>query len=345
MRHKLAVVILNYNGKRFLEEFLAGVIASSAPHAVIVADNASTDDSVTYLKNKFPQITLIQNSSNTGYAGGYNEVLKHIDAEYYMLLNNDVEVSSNWLKPLVDLMDADVKIAACQPKLLDHKNKILFEYAGASGGFVDVYGYPFCRGRIFESIEEDKDQYNDVRNVFWVSGACLMVRSNVFWQLGGFDKDYFAHMEEIDLCWRIQNLGYKVVVNPKSEVFHVGGGTLNKQSSQKTYLNFRNSLITLTKNHPSKGLLFKILLRLNLDGVESTRLLFALQFSHIFAILKAHISYYSQLGSILEKRKTLRQLPGYQLRFGNSYKKSIVYTHFIKGIKKFSDLNSDQFCD
>ncbi len=339
----LAVVILNYNGKRFLEQFLAGVITSSAPHEVIVADNASTDDSIAYLKANFPNVKLIQNSENLGYAGGYNEALKKVEANYYMLLNNDVEVGSNWLQPLVELMESDEKIAASQPKLIDHKNRSLFEYAGASGGFMDAYGYPFCRGRIFDFIEEDKGQYNDVREVFWVSGACLLVRSKVFWQVGGFDADYFAHMEEIDLCWRMQNLGHKVVVNPASKVFHVGGGTLNKQSARKTYLNFRNSLITLTKNHPSNGLFTKIFLRLILDGVAGIKLLFTLQFNHIWAILRAHFSYYSQLGSIKQKRKALQQLPGYQLRFSNTYKNSIVYAHFIKGVKKFSDLNSDQF--
>jgi GT2 family glycosyltransferase len=340
---KLAVVILNYNGKRFLEQFLKGVIDHSSPHEVVVADNASADDSVSYLKTNFPKVKLIQNPVNTGYSGGYNEALKQIEAEYFVLLNNDVEVRAGWLQPLLELMEGNKKIAACQPKLIDHKNKTLFEYAGAAGGFVDRYGYPFCRGRIFESLEEDKGQYNDVCEVFWVSGACLMVRSTIFWQLGGFDNDYFAHMEEIDLCWRIQNLGHTVVANPKSEVYHVGGGTLNKQSAQKTYLNFRNSLITLTKNHPSSGLFFKIIIRLVLDGVASAKLLFAFQFAHIVAILKAHFSYYSQLGSILKKRKKLKQLPGYQLRFDNAYKKSIVYTHFIKGVKKFSDLSSDQF--
>jgi GT2 family glycosyltransferase len=341
MQHKLAVVILNYNGKPFLEQFLSGVVSSSAPYQVIVADNASTDDSVAFLKERFPQVGLIQNPNNGGYAGGYNEALKHVESEYYVLLNNDVEINSNWLAPLVDLMDKDQKIAACQPKLLDQKNKTLFEYAGASGGYVDRYAYPFCRGRLFETLEEDKGQYNDIKQVFWASGACLMLRSKVFWQLGGFDGDYFAHMEEIDLCWRIQNSGYKVFVQPQSSVYHVGGGTLNKQSSQKVYLNFRNSLITLTKNHPSKGLFFKIIVRLVLDGLAGAKLLFSLQIAHIFAILKAHWSYFLSLGTTLKKRNALKKLPGYQLRFDHAYKKSIVYAYFIKGLKKFSDLEMD----
>lgn len=338
MQQKVAVVILNYNGKKFLERFLKDVIHLSAPHQVIVADNASTDDSIAYLKHHFPDLTLIQNSVNTGYAGGYNEALKHINVDYFVLLNNDVEVSTNWLQPLIEFMSSNEGVAACQPKLLDQNHKNLFEYAGASGGFIDKYGYPFCRGRIFESIEEDKGQYDDTREVFWVSGACLMVRSNIFWELGGFDTDYFAHMEEIDLCWRIQNLGHKVYVVPQSKVYHVGAGTLKKQSAQKTYLNFKNSLVTLTKNHPSKGLFSKILMRLLLDGVAGSRFALKLQFGQLIAILQAHASYYWNLDSTLNKRKALKQLNGYQLKFDNTYPHSIVYAHFIKGIKKFADI-------
>lgn len=338
MQQKLAVVILNYNGKHFLEKFLANVVSFSSPHTVIVADNASTDDSISFLKSNFPNVKLIQNSTNTGYAGGYNEALKQIDAQYYILLNNDVEVRSNWIKPLVELMDSDEKIGACQPKLLDQNNKNSFEYAGASGGFVDVYGYPFCRGRIFESIEEDKGQYNDVKRVFWASGACLVVRSKLFWELGGFDSDYFAHMEEIDLCWRMQNLGYTIYANPNSSVYHVGGGTLQKQSAHKTFLNFRNSLITLTKDHPSKGLLFKLWVRFNLDGIAGAKFFFTLQPQHCFAIIRAHFSYYFSLGTTLKKRKQLKTLSGYRSRFENTYSKSIVYSFFINGKKKFSEL-------
>ncbi len=338
MQQKLAVVILNYNGKHFLEKFLANVVSFSSPHAVIVADNASTDDSVSFLKRNFPNVQLIQNPTNTGYAGGYNEALKQIDAEYYILLNNDVEVKANWIQPLVELMDSDSKIGACQPKLLDQKNQNMFEYAGASGGYMDAYGYPFCRGRIFETVEEDKGQYNDVKQVFWASGACLMVRSKLFWQLGGFDSAYFAHMEEIDLCWRMQNLGYKIYVNPTSQVYHVGGGTLQKQNTHKTFLNFRNSLITLIKDHPSKGLLFKIWVRMNLDGIAGAKFFFTLQPQHTLAIIRAHFAFYFSIGKTLKKRKQLKTLEGYEPRFENIYNKSIVYTYFIKGKKKFNEL-------
>jgi len=338
MQQKLAVVILNYNGKKFLEKFLKDVITFSTPHEVILADNASTDDSISFLKKNFPQVRLVQNSANDGYAEGYNKALKQVDAEYYILLNNDVEVKSNWIQPLLELMDSDPKIAACQPKLLDQKNNTLFEYAGASGGFIDNYGYPFCRGRIFDSIEEDKGQYNDVKEIFWASGACLMVRSSVFWQLGGFDSDYFAHMEEIDLCWRMQNFGYKIYVNPNSQVYHVGGGTLQKQSAHKTFLNFRNSLITLTKDHPSKGLLYKVWVRMNLDGVAGAKFFFTLQPQHTIAIIRAHFAFYFSLGKTLKKRKQLKALNGYQSGFANTYSKSLVYAFFIKGKKKFSEL-------
>ena len=338
MQQKLAVVILNYNGKTFLEKFLADVISFSSPYHVIVADNASTDDSISFLRTNFPQLKLIQNSSNAGYAGGYNEALKQINADYYVLLNNDVEVKANWLQPLVELMESDKTIGACQPKLLDQKNKTLFEYAGASGGYIDKYAYPFCRGRLFDSVEEDNGQYNDIKEVFWASGACLMVRSMIFWQLGGFDSDYFAHMEEIDLCWRMQNLGYKIFVNPNSSVYHVGGGTLQKQNARKTFLNFRNSLITLTKDHPSKGLLFKLWMRLNLDGIAGAKFFFTLQPQHCFAILRAHYAFYFSLGKTLKKRKQLKALSGYEPQFKNTYAKSIVYAYFVKGLKKYSDL-------
>lgn len=338
MQQKVAVVILNYNGKTFLQKFLKNVIELSSPYQVVVADNASTDDSIDFLKKNFPDLKLILNSTNKGYAGGYNEALKNVDAEYYILLNNDVEVTPNWIQPLLEFMDKNTSVAACQPKILDQLNKTRFEYAGASGGFVDRYGYPFCRGRIFESIEEDASQYNDIKQIFWASGACLMVRSKVFWQLGGFDEDYFAHMEEIDLCWRMQNFGSDIFVVPISSVYHVGGGTLNKHNSKKTYLNFRNSLYTLTKNHPSKGLFSKILMRLILDGVAGCKFFFSLQFKQVIAILHAHGSYYKNLNKVLRKRKQNKSLPGYKLKLDHVYPKSIVYAHFIKGVKRYSDL-------
>ena len=250
---KVAVVILNWNGKSFLEKFLPSVFACNSSYAeIIVADNASTDDSVSFLKSKYPQIKIIQNSSNGGFAKGYNDALKLVEAEYYVLLNSDVEVTPNWIDSVIQLMDTDKSIAACQPKIRAFDDKKSFEYAGAGGGFIDKYGYPFCRGRILDTLEEDKGQYNDVREVFWATGACLFVRSECYHKVNGFDEDFFAHMEEIDLCWRLKNLGYKIMYSPNSTVFHVGGGTLNKTSPKKTYLNFRNNLILLCKNHPPK---------------------------------------------------------------------------------------------
>jgi len=338
MHSKVAVVILNYNGKHFLEKFLSNVILHSGPHEVIVADNASTDGSLEYLQSNFPSLKVLKNRTNDGYAKGYNVALKQIEADYFVLLNNDVEVTPNWLQPMIDLMVQQPNIAVCQPKLLDYKNQTKLEYAGASGGFIDKYGYPFCRGRIFNSIEEDLAQYDSVEPVFWASGACLMVNSKVYWQVGGLDDDYFAHMEEIDLCWRIKNCGYEIYVNPNSKVYHVGGGTLQKLSTHKTFLNFRNSLITLTKDHPSEKLLLKILVRLVLDGVAGAKFILSFQGLHCWAILRAHFSYYSMLSKTLQKRRDLQKFSGYKSSLAHAYKGSIVYAHFVNGIKKFSEL-------
>jgi GT2 family glycosyltransferase len=334
----VAVVILNYNGKAFLEKFLSNVIAFSAPHEVIVADNASTDDSLLYLKQNFPHVKVLANSNNDGYAKGYNVALKQINADYFILLNNDVEVTPNWIEPLLTLMKQNDKIAVCQPKLIDQKNKTLFEYAGGSGGFIDKYGYPFCRGRVFNDIETDNGQYNDVIPVFWASGACMMVKADVYWKAGGLDDDYFAHMEEIDLCWRIKNMGYDVFVQPQSKVYHVGGGTLQKISARKTYLNFRNNLITLVKDHPSKGLFLKFVYRLILDGIAGTKFFLSLQPSHCFAVVRAHFAFYFSIGTTLRKRKELKTLPNYTNTFSPVYDRNIVFDHFVKGVKKFSDL-------
>lgn len=343
MHPKVSVVILNYNGKHFLEKFLRNVITHSSPYEVVVADNASTDDSLKYLQANFPETKVVKCDFNFGYAKGYNVALKQIQADYYVLLNNDVDVTPNWLQPLVDMMEANSNIAVCQPKLLDFNHRHLFEYAGASGGFIDKYGYPFCRGRVFNSIEEDLMQYNSAVPVFWASGACLMVRSKVFWQVNGLDDDYFAHMEEIDLCWRIRNCGYEVYVNPISTVYHVGGGTLQKQSTHKTFLNFRNSLITITKDHPSNGLFFKILWRFILDGIAGIKFMLSLQGGHCFAIIRAHFSYYGMLSNTLKKRKELSQVKGYKPTLALAYQGSIVYAHFVKGVNKFSELKNNFF--
>ncbi|WP_462220674.1 glycosyltransferase family 2 protein, partial [Ferruginibacter sp.] len=242
----VAIVILNWNGRKFLEQFLPSVIASVYDNKkIIVADNASTDDSVIFLQQQYPQIEILQNSSNEGFAKGYNTALKQVQSDYYILLNSDVEVTPGWITPVIDLMESDTTIAACQPKLLAYNYKNQFEYAGACGGWIDKFGYPFSRGRVFDICEDDKGQYNNAAQCFWASGAALFVKASVYHELGGLDEYFFAHQEEIDFCWRLQLAGYKVYVQPASEVYHVGGGTLAKGSSKKTYLNFRNNLIML----------------------------------------------------------------------------------------------------
>ncbi|HWY09979.1 MAG TPA: glycosyltransferase family 2 protein [Bacteroidia bacterium] len=342
---KVAVVILNYNGKLFLEKFLPSVTKFSKNHTVVVADNNSTDDSISFLKNNYPSVQIIQNPVNTGFAQGYNNALKHVDQDYYVLLNSDVEVTENWIGNVISLMDSNSNIAACQPKILDYNNKTKFEYAGAAGGFIDKYGYPFCRGRVFNSLEEDKSQYNNSTEVFWATGACMFVRSKAFWEVGGFDGDYFAHMEEIDLCWRLKNIGYKIYVEPKSIVYHVGGGTLNKLSSRKTFLNFRNNLTTLTKNHPPLFLFLKIIWRMKLDGIAAFKFLFDGQPVHFFAVIRAHFAFYGWLPRTLAKRKKAKLHPNFKYSMGRAYDGNVVLEHFIRKKNSFSELNQSSFLD
>lgn len=338
LRNKVAVVILNWNGKTFLEKFLPVVLKFSDDAQIIVADNQSSDDSVEFLKNNFPQVSVIINPSNDGFAQGYNLALKQVKAEYYVLLNSDVEVTANWLNPIIQLMDSNPKIAACQPKILDYNHKTKFEYAGAAGGFMDKYGYPFCRGRIFNVLEEDNGQYDNAIEVFWSTGACMFVRAEAFWKVGGFDGDYFAHMEEIDVCWRMKNIGYQIYVEPKSVIYHVGGGTLNKLSPRKTFLNFRNNLITLTKNASPRFLFFKIIYRMILDGVAAFKFLFEGNGSHFFAVIKAHFSFYKHLPSTLKKRDDMRLMPEFNDSTTGVYEKNIVFMHFVKKVKHYREL-------
>ena len=340
---KVAVVILNFNGKKFLEKFLSGIILNSKPHKIVVADNGSTDDSVAFLKENFSSVRIIENKGNYGYSKGYNLALKQIGADYFVLLNNDVEVTKNWIDPIIRLMDENPNIGACQPKLLDYNNQTIFEYAGAAGGFIDKYGYPFCRGRLFNSLEQDKGQFSDATEIFWASGACLFVRAKAYWQVGGLDDDYFAHMEEIDLCWRLKNFGYYVFIEPKSVIYHIGGGTLNKLSKRKTYLNFRNNLITLTKNHPPGFLFLKIIYRLKLDGIAALKFLFDGQPKHFFAVIRAHFGYYKRLPATLRKRKQLKNSIGFKFTMRKVYNGNVVFEHFLKGRKKFSELNKGFF--
>jgi GT2 family glycosyltransferase len=325
---KFAVVILNWNGRTLLEKFLPSVMAYSEEAQVYVADNASTDDSVAFLEREYPQIRIIRNQDNYGYAKGYNEALKSVNEPYWVLLNSDVEVTKNWLKSPLELFETDTQIAAIQPKLLDYKNKSFFEYAGAAGGFIDKYGFPFCRGRIFSTLEKDNGQYDQIEDIFWASGACLFIRKSIFEQLGGFDEDFFAHQEEIDLCWRIQNENLKIKYTPDSMVYHVGGATLKEGSPQKTFLNFRNSLFSLLKNHPKKGLFRVLFIRLCLDGIAGVFFMLQGRPRHVWAIIKSHFAMYANLKKTLAKRKDNHKDDYF-------YTKSIVFDYFIRSQKVF----------
>jgi len=320
---KIAVVILNWNGQKLLEQFLPAVLAFSKEAIIYVADNASTDRSVMYIKENFPTIQIIENSENGGYAKGYNDALKQVNEDIYCLLNSDVEVTENWLNPILKEFENSPETAIIQPKILDYKNKDYFEYAGAAGGYIDKYGYPFCRGRVFNTVEKDFGQYNDKAKIFWASGACFFIRKSVFDTLNGFDESFFAHMEEIDLCWRAFNRNLKTVYIGTSTVFHVGGATLKNTNPKKTYLNFRNSLFALTKN-ASGNLFILIFTRLLLDGIASAMFLITFKFQHIIAVLKAHISFYKHLPLLLKKRKNLKQ----KTHYFNT--KSIVWDYYIK---------------
>ena len=324
-QNKIAIVILNWNGRTYLDKFLPSVVKYSADAMIYVVDNASTDDSVMFVRNNFPQVNLLQNSNNEGFCRGYNLALQKINAEYYVLLNNDVEVTKDWLTPIVSLMESDYKIAVCQPKIKSFQNKEYFEYAGASGGFLDKYGYPFCRGRIFDHIEKDQAQYDDMIKITWASGAAFFVRSSVYHELGGLDEDFFAHMEEIDFCWRSWSAGYKVICCPRSTVYHLGAGTLAKSNPQKTFLNFRNGLYLLHKNLPTNQLFLVIPLRLILDGLAGLRLFFQGKFKDTMAIIRAHFAYYGAIHAFNIKRKKSQNT---QINVLKSY--SIVYRYFIR---------------
>ncbi|GMT44820.1 MAG: glycosyl transferase family 2 [bacterium] len=333
-----AVVILNFNGVGFLKKYLPAVIRHSEGAEIVVADNASTDDSVEFMKHEFPQIRLLENKENAGFTGGYNWALSQVESDYYVLLNSDIEVTPNWLQPVIDLMESDKTIAACQPKIRSIFQKDRLEYAGASGGFIDQWGYPFCRGRIFENVEKDHGQYDDVREVFWATGACLFVRANVYHRLGELDEDFFAHMEEIDFCWRAKNEGYKIMVQPASVVYHVGGGTLPKSSARKTYLNFRNNFMLLYKNLPQNRLWKVFAVRLLLDGLAGVRFLLQGHFRDIAAIVKAHFYFYGHLGILKQKRARLKQK-----QVSGVYRGSLIFAHFFKRVKTFSTLNPKKF--
>lgn len=329
---KTAIVILNWNGKKLLEQFLPSIVGFSEYAEVYVADNASTDNSIAVVKTNFPTVKIIENKENYGYSKGYNECLKQVDAAIYCLINSDVEVTENWLNPVLDVFKTEKKTAIIQPKILDFNQKKKFEYAGAGGGFIDFLGYPYCRGRVFNELEKDQNQFNDITDIFWASGACFFIRSEVFHQLSGFDEDYFAHQEEIDLCWRVQNEGHTIKYVGLSTVYHIGGATLQETNPQKTFLNFRNSLLNIVKNVPKKWFLVVVFSRLVLDGIAGIKFLLELRPIHTLAILKAHWSFYINFFSFLKKRKKLQKKSNYFLHI------SIVWNYFVLGKKKFQDL-------
>ncbi len=335
---KLAVVILNFNGKSFLERFIPSVLAHTpADYPIYVADNGSTDGSVALLREHFPTVRVLQLPVNAGYAGGYNAALAQIQAQFYVLLNSDVAVTPDWIPPVLALLESDRDMAACQPKLLSCDRPNEFEYAGAAGGYLDRLGFAFCRGRLFDTLETDQGQYNDNRPVFWATGACLFVRASAFWQTGGFDASFFAHQEEIDWCWRVQRVGYTVWACAESVVYHVGGGTLPKSDPHKTYLNYRNSLLMLYKNLPVGRLWSTLLLRLVVDGLSSVRFLTAGQLAEIGAVLRAHFAFYGQVSRLRPVRQALltEDKPGVVLPI---YPGSVVWAYFGKGKKTFGQL-------
>ena len=332
---RFAIVILNWNGEVLLERYLPSVIQYSGDADIYMADNASTDRSVDFVKSNFPQIKIIQNSVNGGFAKGYNDALRSVDADVFCLLNSDVEVTENWLEPIKDGFKTLKDAAIIQPKILDLMRKEYFEYAGAAGGFIDQLGYPFCRGRIFQELEKDTGQYDDIKEIFWATGACMFIKSEVYRSLDGFDEDYFAHQEEVDLCWRAKNEGYKVYYIGASKVYHLGGSTISNMNPKKTYVNFRNSLFSITKNLPRRKALLIIFLRLLLDAVAGIRFIFQFKFKHCFAIIKAHLAFYVKFRRMYRKREKHNFIKKYYIT------KSIVWSHFVHHVKNFNILVKD----
>jgi GT2 family glycosyltransferase len=333
---KIAVVILNWNGKNFLEQFLPSVLSSSYPnYEVIVADNGSADDSIEFLQNNYPGIMVIRFDQNLGFAKGYNEALKQVESDYYVLLNSDVEVTKDWLEPMVQLLENDPAIAACQPKLLSFHNKTLFEYSGAAGGWLDRFGYPFAKGRVFDICEEDHGQYDQSEPIFWASGAALFIRAKVFHTMRGFDEYFFAHQEEIDLCWRIQLAGHKIYSCPASVIYHVGGGTLPRGNTKKTYLNFRNNKIMLSKNLPFPQKLWIMSVRNLLDGISAWKGLLTGDGGYFVAIVRAHLAF-AKWWCLYRKKSVFPESKKGPL--AGQLQKNIAWLHFAKGKKTFSEI-------
>lgn len=332
----VSVVILNWNGQQHLSNFLPSVKAHAcADMELVVADNASTDDSVGWLREHHPDVRIIQLEKNYGFAKGYNEALKQVQANYYVLLNSDVEVTAGWLEPMLKLLESDERIGACQPKIKMYHDKTSFEYAGAAGGWLDSLGYPFARGRIFDFCEQDLGQYDDTAEVFWASGAALLVRADLYHRLGGLDEFFFAHQEEIDFCWRLQLAGYKVMVCPASVVFHVGGGTLPKGNEWKVFLNFRNNLIMLAKNLPWYQVLWKIPFRFLLDAISAWKSLFEGQGIYFKAILEAHLGFMGWV--VFRHRRSVFPISK-KGKLRGWYRGCVVWDHFVRGRRYFSEI-------
>ena len=335
-----AVVILNWNGKKMLERFLPSVTAcTTGDNEVIIADNGSTDDSLDFVRSQYPGLRIIELDKNYGFAEGYNRALSQVDADYYVLLNDDVEVTPGWIEPVIAQMQQHPGTAICQPKLLMYDQRDTFEYAGGAGGFLDKYGYPFCRGRMFTTLEKDHGQYDNPCEIFWASGAAMFVRSDLWKQLGGLDNDFFAHMEEIDFCWRAKNAGYRVEYCPQSTVYHVGGGTLPKSNPRKTYLNFRNNMALLYKNLHQSRLAWVLFCRIILDYVAAFKFLLERKPKEFSAVVKAHKAFYQWIPSLKAKRKSLKQ----QKHVSGLYPGRLLIDYYLLRKKRFSDLNSMTF--
>ncbi|HRZ97703.1 MAG TPA: glycosyltransferase family 2 protein [Paludibacter sp.] len=334
---KISIVILNWNGESFLRKFLPTVLKYSNldDTEVVVADNGSTDGSLNLIKSEFTAVRLIELDKNYGFAGGYNKALSQIEAEYFVLLNSDIEVTEHWLDPLLNYMDLHKDVAACQPKILSQVNRTYFEHAGASGGFIDKYGFPFCRGRIFGDVEQDKGQYNDTIDIFWATGACLMIRSEVFKKVGGLDDDFFAHMEEIDLCWRMKNRAYRIVCIPESTVYHVGGGTLHAEHPYKTYLNFRNNLLMLYKNLPTASLKKTLQIRFWFDYLAALQMFITGKPKNAKSVFKARKDFENTVQNFKEKRNE-NLLYSTSMNHPEMLQKSIVFSYFLFRKRIFS---------
>jgi hypothetical protein len=334
-----AVVILNYNGRELLQKFLPSILNYSASARIIVADNCSTDQSIALLEKEFPTVDLIRIPENRGYCGGYNFAMLHITEKYCVLINSDIEVTEGWLEPLIDLLEADAKIGAVQPKLLAYNDKSRFEYAGAAGGKIDILGYPFCRGRVFNELEKDTGQYNISERIFWASGACFVIRTELFHAMGGLDEDFFAHMEEIDLCWKLNREGYKIYYQGQSTVYHVGGGTLAKSNPKKTYLNFRNGLSLIFKHWTAGELIFKFPTRILLDWFAALKfLLIDKSSADAAAVIRAHYHFVTNFSKEVKKRKrTSLKFPSKKVTALIS-PISIVVKFFLQGRKTYREI-------